>query len=169
MRQKGSSGDKDERRGQANRDKRGCSLKLTEKNWQNGEGIPPAGKGAGGGGKGKNKMQGKNQSGEEICFSWAKDSGPCAGLSPGSECKAKVKRAHISAKFVCHLGTTTPSARRSEFTRVWKTWASPLRQRWIEGVLLKFFILWREREVKDSDCLHELVEVLWIGKRFRSF
>jgi hypothetical protein len=130
---------------------------------------PPAGKGAGGGGKGKNKMQGKNQSGEEICFSWAKDSGPCAGLSPGSECKAKVKRAHISAKFVCHLGTTTPSARRSEFTRVWKTWASPLRQRWIEGVLLKFFILWREREVKDSDCLHELVEVLWIGKRFRSF
>ena len=34
---------------------------------------------------------------------------------------------------------------------------------------LKFFILWREREVKDSDCLHGLVEVLWIGKRFRSF
>ena len=96
----GSSGDKDERRRQANRDKRAAKKRRAQADreelakWRS---HPPAGKGAGGGGgggKGKNKMQGKDQSGEEICFSWAKDSGPCAGLSPGSECKAKVKRAH---------------------------------------------------------------------------
>ena len=44
--------------------------------------------------KGKGKGQGKDQTGKEICFSWAKDQGACTGLSPGSECKGKVKRVH---------------------------------------------------------------------------
>ena len=51
-------------------------------------------KGSGGSSKGKGKGQGKDQTGKEICFSWAKDQGACTGLSPGSECKGKVKRVH---------------------------------------------------------------------------
>jgi hypothetical protein len=92
-----ASNDKDERRRQANRDKRAAKKRRAQSDreelakWRS---TPSSGKGAGSGGKGKSKMQGKDQSGEEICFSWAKDNGPCSGLSPGSECKAKVKRAH---------------------------------------------------------------------------
>ena len=92
-----ASNDKDERRRQANRDKRAAKKRRAQSDreelakWRS---TPSSGKGAGSGGKGKSKMQGKDQSGEEICFSLAKDNGPCSGLSPGSECKAKVKRAH---------------------------------------------------------------------------
>ena len=47
-----------------------------------------------GGGKPKGKGKNKDQSGEEICFSFASGKGPCGKLSPGSACLGKVKRVH---------------------------------------------------------------------------
>ena len=44
--------------------------------------------------KGKGKGKARDQAGQEICFAWARNMGSCAGLAAGSECKAKVKRAH---------------------------------------------------------------------------
>ena len=55
------------------------------------------GKGRGGkdGPKGRGKGgKSKDQAGNELCFSWASNSGPCAGLSPGADCKCTVKRSH---------------------------------------------------------------------------
>eukprot|EP00438_Fugacium_kawagutii_P028886 Skav225390 [mRNA] locus=scaffold2656:212303:213754:+ [translate_table: standard] len=45
-------------------------------------------------GKGKGKLKSKDQSGGPLCFSWDSNSGSCAGVAPGGECKAEVKRAH---------------------------------------------------------------------------
>ena len=42
----------------------------------------------------KGRPKSKDAQGNEICFSWAKNSGTCANAAPGSECKAKVKRMH---------------------------------------------------------------------------
>ena len=91
------SNDKDDRRRQANRDKRLAKRKRIQADreelsrWRS---APTGGKSSSSGAKGKGKGAGRDQSGDEICFSWAKDSGPCAGLSPGSDCKAKVSRIH---------------------------------------------------------------------------
>ena len=91
------SGDKDDRRRQANRDKRIAKRKRLQADreelnrWRS---SSSHGKGSGSGSKGKGKGAGRDQAGDEICFSWAKNNGPCAGLSPGSECKSKVKRTH---------------------------------------------------------------------------
>ena len=70
--------DRIDRRRQANRDKRTAK----RKRW--------AAKGDFNKGKGKGK--GKDQAGQEICYSWAKGVGPCAGLPPGSECKGRIRR-----------------------------------------------------------------------------
>ena len=43
------------------------------------------------GGKGGGKADGK---GNQRCFGWTNGNGPCAGLSPGSPCQAKVPRIH---------------------------------------------------------------------------
>eukprot|EP00435_Cladocopium_sp_Y103_P054001 s826_g17.t1 len=92
-----NGGERDERRRQANRDKRAAKKRRAQADreeltkWRSSNST---GKGSNVGGKGKGKMKGKDQAGEEICFSWAKNSGPCAGLTPGSECKSKVKRSH---------------------------------------------------------------------------
>ena len=83
--------DRTDRRRQANRDKRMAKRKrwaaereeLATFREQRPKGDP---------GKGKSKGKGKDQAGQEICFSWAKAVGPCAGLPPGSECKGKIKR-----------------------------------------------------------------------------
>lgn len=83
----GGGGERDDRRRQANRDKRLAKRKRI----QSERGVVALQKF---GGKGKGKGQGKDQAGEEICYSWAKDNGPCAGLAPGSDCKCKVKRVH---------------------------------------------------------------------------
>lgn len=45
-------------------------------------------------GKGKGKFKSKDQSGGPLCFSWDSNSGSCAGVPPGGECKAEVKRTH---------------------------------------------------------------------------
>eukprot|EP00435_Cladocopium_sp_Y103_P073812 s637_g45.t1 len=44
--------------------------------------------------KGKGKGKSKDQSGMEICFSWASGKGSCAEVPPGGECKGAVKRVH---------------------------------------------------------------------------
>ena len=44
--------------------------------------------------KGKGKGKSKDQSGQEICFSWASGKGPCSDVPPGGECKCPVKRIH---------------------------------------------------------------------------
>ena len=41
--------------------------------------------------KGKGKGKSKDQSGQEICFSWASNKGSCADIPPGGERKAVVK------------------------------------------------------------------------------
>ena len=46
--------------------------------------------------KGKGKGKSKDQSGQEVCFSWASNKGSCADIPPGGECKAVVKRVHKS-------------------------------------------------------------------------
>eukprot|EP00435_Cladocopium_sp_Y103_P053028 s144_g16.t2 len=92
-----ASTDRDERRRQSNRDKRLAKRKRAQAEREELSKFRSASSGQKSGqafSKGKGKGQGKDQSGEEICYSWAKDNGPCAGLSPGSDCKCKVKRVH---------------------------------------------------------------------------
>ena len=44
--------------------------------------------------KGKGKGKSKDQSGLEICYSWASGRGPCGNVAPGGECLSSVKRVH---------------------------------------------------------------------------
>jgi len=93
----GGGGERDDRRRQANRDKRLAKRKRIQSEREElsrFRSSASTSKGGQAGGKGKGKGQGKDQAGEEICYSWAKDNGPCAGLAPGSDCKCKVKRVH---------------------------------------------------------------------------
>ena len=90
-------GEREDRKRQANRDKRIAKRKRAQADREElmrFRGGQAAGKGQSGGSKGKGKGHGKDQTGEEICYSWAKEQGPCAGLSQGSDCKCKVKRVH---------------------------------------------------------------------------
>ena len=57
------------------------------------------------GGKGGGKADGK---GNQRCFGWNNGNGPCAGLSPGSPCQAKVP----SAPFAGLRATQARTARR---------------------------------------------------------
>ena len=86
-----------ERKRQANRDKRTARKKriLEQREELNklkagkkGETTESAPKK--GGGKGKSK----DQSGLQLCFSWASGTGPCADVPAGGDCKCQVKRVH---------------------------------------------------------------------------
>ena len=48
--------------------------------------------------KGKGKSKSKDQAGAPLCFSWASNSGSCANVPPGGECKGSIKRAHKCRK-----------------------------------------------------------------------
>ena len=48
--------------------------------------------------KEKGKSKSKDQTGAPICFSWASNSGCCANVPPGGECKGTIKRAHKCRK-----------------------------------------------------------------------
>ena len=50
------------------------------------------------GGSGKSKGKGKGGKGPQLCYAWNDNTGLCAGLPPGSECKAQVKREHKCTK-----------------------------------------------------------------------
>ena len=52
------------------------------------------GSGGQGSGKGKGKAKSKDQSGEELCYSWASGKGSCASVPPGGACVGKTKRVH---------------------------------------------------------------------------
>ena len=82
-----------ERRRQANRDKRSAKRKRWAADREELMNLREQ-RSKGDLNKGKSKGKGKDQAGQEICYSWAKNVGPCAGLSAGSECKGKVKRIH---------------------------------------------------------------------------
>lgn len=47
-----------------------------------------------GGAKSKGKGKSKDQTGEELCYSWASGKGTCANVAPGGACLAKTKRIH---------------------------------------------------------------------------
>ena len=107
---------RDERRRQANRDKRAARKRRFSE--QKDELSRLRGHGGGvsagqQGGKSKGKGSGKDQSGKEICYSWAKGLGPCAGLAVGSECKAKVKRVHkcMHCLSPAHVNSDCPQAK----------------------------------------------------------
>ena len=88
--------DKDARKRQANKDKRLAK----KKKWQVEKDELAKFRSQQSGGmnkeasKGKGKGKSKDQAGQEICFSWAKNVGSCAGMGPGMDCKAKVRRVH---------------------------------------------------------------------------
>ena len=48
--------------------------------------------------KGKGKGKSKDQSGAQLCYSWASASGACANVPPGGECKGSVKMVHKCRK-----------------------------------------------------------------------
>ena len=87
--------DRDERRRQANKDRRMSRKKRQQADREELQRLkstrsnPPSFET-----KGKGKGKAKDNGGAEICFSWAKGIGGCADLPPGSECRGKVKRAH---------------------------------------------------------------------------
>ena len=85
--------DRDGRRRQSNRDKRQAKMKrlrddrdeLDKYRKLDNRAPPPSSKG-----KGKSK----DQTGVQICYSFANGTGACGSLNPGAECAQKVKRAH---------------------------------------------------------------------------
>ena len=50
------------------------------------------------GGSGKSKGKGKSGKGAQLCYAWNDNTGNCAGLAPGAECKAQVRRDHKCTK-----------------------------------------------------------------------
>ena len=85
--------DRSERRRQANRDRRTAKRKRWAAEREELSSFREQ-RSKGDFNKGKGKGKGKDQAGQEICYSWAKSVGPCAGLPAGSECKGKIKRVH---------------------------------------------------------------------------
>ena len=84
---------RDERRRQANRNKRAARRKRVledcdELNKLKGSKVSTTG------GKGSSKGKAKDSNGAEICFSWAQGKGLCADVPVGGECKNKQKRSH---------------------------------------------------------------------------
>ena len=84
---------RDERRRQANRDKRVARRKrvLEDRDELN---KLKGNKTAATSSKGSSKGKSKDSSGAEICFSWAQGKGLCADVPVGGECRNKQKRAH---------------------------------------------------------------------------
>lgn len=88
----------DTRRTQANRDRRQArKRKLTAEQEERARHRSTATSSGGkspGSPKGKGKGKSKDQSGLELCFSWASGKGHCAEVPPGGDCKGPVKRIH---------------------------------------------------------------------------
>ena len=94
-----------EKRRQANRDKRMAKAKRIRSDREELEKLRHRGQAGGGSGaaKGSGKGKTKDQSGNQICFSFASGTGSCGTLAIGSECAQKVKRAH-KCQFCLSLG-----------------------------------------------------------------
>ena len=80
--------DRSDRRKQANRDKRMAKRKRWASEREELASFREQ-RAKGESSKGKSKGKGKDQAGQEICYSWAKGVGPCAGLPSGTECKGR--------------------------------------------------------------------------------
>ena len=84
-----------DRKRQANRDKRLAKAKRIKNEREELEKWRSRGHGdVESKGKGSGKGKTKDQSGNQICFSFASGTGPCGALAIGAECVQKVKRAH---------------------------------------------------------------------------
>ena len=87
----------DARRTQMNRDKRQARKRRLaadrEELARHRSSGSSQGKGAGGA-KGKAKGKSRDQTGQELCYSWASGKGRCSDVPPGGECKGPVKRIH---------------------------------------------------------------------------
>lgn len=91
------SGEAGDRKRQANRDKRLAKKARWQKEREELNRYRAGGKQKETGNhenKGKGKPKTKDQSGEEICFSFASGKGSCAKVNPGGACLGKVKRVH---------------------------------------------------------------------------
>ena len=87
----------DNRRKQANRDKRAAKLRKIKADREELELLRNRGGSAGRGStqeKGKGKGKSKDQAGTQICYSFANGTGVCGSVEPGGACLQKVKRAH---------------------------------------------------------------------------
>ena len=91
--QKEETGD---RKRQANRDKRLAKAKRIKSDREELDKLRHRGQAEGGGGNGKSGGKGKtkDQSGNQICFSFASGTGPYGTVAIGAECTQKFKRAH---------------------------------------------------------------------------
>ena len=88
------SGAKDSKREKRQRKRRKVAAELQEfRSMKGARDKAPTG-GHPGPSKGKGKSKRKDQSGAPLCFSWASNSGTCANIPPGGECKGNVKRTH---------------------------------------------------------------------------
>eukprot|EP00435_Cladocopium_sp_Y103_P025911 s2755_g6.t1 len=94
----GGHANQDGRRTQANRDRRAAKRKrlAAEREELTRYRSSTTTSNAKGGGtqKGKGTGKSKDQSGLELCFSWAAGKGHCADVPPGGECKGPTKRVH---------------------------------------------------------------------------
>ena len=86
--------EKDDRRRQANRDKREARKKRARDDREELNKLKGQRTSASSGGKGSSKGKSKDNSGAELCFSWAQGKGACADVPVGGECKNKQKRVH---------------------------------------------------------------------------
>ena len=86
--------EKDERRRQANRDKREARKRRVRDERDELHKMKSQKSGSNAGGKASSKGKAKDNSGSEICFSWAQGKGLCADVPVGGECKNKQKRVH---------------------------------------------------------------------------
>ena len=83
-----------DRKRQANRDKRLAKAKRWKSDREELEKLRNRGQAEGASGKGQGKGKTKDQSGNQICFSFASGTGPCGSVAIGAECVEKNKRAH---------------------------------------------------------------------------
>ena len=95
--QESNKGATDSKRTQSNRDKRLAKRKRQaaerEELGRYRSSAASSGKGQSST-KGKGKGKSKDQSGLELCYSWASGKGPCGEVPPGGECRSQVKRVH---------------------------------------------------------------------------
>ena len=86
----------DGRRKQSNRDRRLARAKRIKTDREELDKLRKTNAGglAAGSGKAKGKGKNKDQSGMQICYSFANGTGPCGSVEPGAPCLQAQKRAH---------------------------------------------------------------------------
>ena len=148
---------KDDRRRQANRDKRVAKRRRMQENMQelrsfrssraHGDKDPGPGQSSGSKGGGKSKGKSKDQAGSPLCFSWASGSGPRASVPPGGECLCPVKRVHKCRKCL------SPAHQDDACTKSWSTFKVKTASRGYgsetccKGIKVRFEFCWFDSTV----------------------